>query len=79
MKLWDLVNDWSEVGISWFINIKLNGGSNVIKGRVWITKQNRSNLPILLIYYNFRGIGQMIRYLLVYLNIDFIDIMLDEY
>jgi hypothetical protein len=36
-------------------------------------------LPILLIYYNFKGIGQMIRYLLCYLEIPFIDIFLDEY
>jgi hypothetical protein len=39
----------------------------------------KEEVPVLLIYYNFRGIGQMVRYLLCYLNIPFIDIMLDEY
>lgn len=36
-------------------------------------------IPILLIYYNFKGIGQMIRYLLCYLEIPFQDILLDEW
>jgi hypothetical protein len=36
-------------------------------------------MPVLLIYYNFRGIGHIVRYLLCYLNISYIDIMLDEY
>lgn len=39
----------------------------------------KKDVPVLLIYYNFRGIGQMVRYLLCYLNIPFLDIMLDEY
>lgn len=39
----------------------------------------KSDVPILLIYYNFRGIGQMIRYLLCYLQVPFMDILLDEY
>lgn len=43
------------------------------------SKPLEEEVPLLLIYYNFRGIGQIVRYLLCYLNIPFLDIMLDEY
>ena len=35
------------------------------------------DIPILLIYYNFKGVGQKIRYLLSYLEIPFLDMFLD--
>lgn len=40
-------------------------------------RSKEGDVPVLLIYYNFRGIGQMVRYCLCYLDIPFLDIMLD--
>lgn len=48
-----------------------------IAPQITSTTATNNNTPILLIYYNFKGIGQMIRYLLSYLEIPFQDIFLD--
>lgn len=34
--------------------------------------------PIILIYFSFRGLGQVARHLLSYLNLEFVDILLDR-
>jgi hypothetical protein len=35
--------------------------------------------PIILVYYKFRGMAQMVRHLLCYLNLPFQDIYIEQY
>lgn len=37
----------------------------------------QENSPLILIYLNFKGLAQIIRHLLCYLNIPFVDVLLD--
>ena len=50
-------------------------------------RQNRKSMDkiedkdpeIILIYYNYKGVGQIIRFFLCYLQLPFVDVYIDEY
>lgn len=42
-----------------------------------LIKMLQENSPLILIYLNFKGLAQIIRHLLCYLGIDFVDVLLD--
>jgi hypothetical protein len=44
-----------------------------------MSKQVEHHPEIILIYYNYKGLGQVARLLLCYLEIPFVDIFLEEY